>query len=185
MRKILAQAMVSLDGYIEDSKNKIDWHVVDSEYHTYSLELLKSADYLAFGRKTYEHMAAFWPTPLAESLFPETRKQMNETNKIVVSSTLKEANWKSTELINEDIASYFHDLKKGPSNQNIVILSSSILSDYLLNEQLIDEYHIIVNPILLGGGTPYFKKTPAKLRLVESSPFSSGNVRLRYTPIYN
>ncbi|WP_413377971.1 dihydrofolate reductase family protein [Alkalihalobacillus sp. 1P02AB] len=184
MRKILAQVMVSLDGYIEDSKNKIDWHVVDSEYHSYSLELLKSADYLVFGRKTYEHMAAFWPTPMTENLFPETAKQMNETQKIVISSTLKEANWKSTELINQDVASYFQELKKESNNKNIVILSSSVLSDYLLKQKLIDEFHIIVNPVLLGGGTPYFKKSTAKLRLVETHSFLSGNVRLRYAPIY-
>ncbi|KMK78284.1 dihydrofolate reductase family protein [Alkalihalobacillus pseudalcaliphilus] len=195
MRKVIAQVMLSVDGYFEDAKQRLDWHHVDQSYHQYSEELLHQTDYLLFGRKTYEHMASFWPTDHAYSLFPKTANYMNQTPKIVASHTMKDSNWLQTEIINEGLYIRIYDLKNEDKKGYILLLASAQLNDALLKNQLLDELHVIVTPILLGQGTPYFKDASVRLQLLESrvlgadqksqpTDHTSGNLLLRYKPLY-
>lgn len=181
MRKLIAQTVVSLDGYFEGTNQSIDWHYVDDDYGEYAAELLRSVDGILFGRITYELMVQYWPTPQAISNDPVIAKLMNEHQKIVISKTLERADWQNTRIINKDFAEKIRMLKQQPG-KDLVILGSGRLVAELTKIGLIDEYQLMVNPILLGQGNPLFHGIDhrVKLRLTQCKAFPSGNVLLCY-----
>ncbi|GAK11210.1 dihydrofolate reductase family protein [Geomicrobium sp. JCM 19039] len=181
MRKIISQMMISLDGFIEGLNQELNWHHVDDEYHKYTEEMLYSVDAILYGRKTYQHMKNFWPTEFAIEKFPAIAERMNNLPKIVFSSTLNDVDWNDTTLIKEKVNDYLMELKQQPG-KDLVILGSSDFVSFLTNINLVDEYQVIVNPVILGGGKPYFKNiTDCKLlKLVRAKVFKSGNVLLCY-----
>ncbi|MFA1819296.1 dihydrofolate reductase family protein [Virgibacillus oceani] len=181
MRKIISQMMISLDGFIEGANQELDWHHVEEEYHNYAGELLHSVDAILYGRKTYQHMKGFWPTDFANEKFPVIAERMNYLPKIVFSSTLHDVDWKDTTLIKEKVEDYIMELKH-QSGKDLIILGSSDLVSFLTNIGLVDEYHVIVNPVILGGGKSYFHniKDRKPLNLVRTKVFQSGNVLLNY-----
>lgn len=101
MRKIFGFLMVTLDGYHATSDGDLFWHNVDAEFHEFAVAQLDDADTLLFGRKTYDHMAAFWPSPAALQALPATAERMNDYQKIVVSRTLTCADWAPTTIIRD------------------------------------------------------------------------------------
>lgn len=175
--------MVTLDGFFEGPKSwEIDWHnyTWGEELEQLSIEQLKSADLLLFGRVTYEGMAAYWTT--AEGEEGEVAELMNSIPKIVFSRTLKKAEWNNTRLVKnaeEEVAK----LKQQPG-KDILIFGSANLSSALMQKGLIDEYRLGLNPIILGGGNPLFKPSPERMnmKLLEARPLKSGCVILRYQP---
>lgn len=181
MRKIIYQMMLTLDGYYSGPAGEIDWHVVDEEFQRYSIEFLQSIDTLMFGRKTFEMMESFWATEVGKAADPIVAGYMNEINKIVFSTSMNTVNWKNARLITENIAEAIVELKQSPG-KDIAIFGSSIFVNSLANHQLIDEYRIIVNPVLLGEGKSIFQGVTnhKTLKLVETKRFKSGNVLLRY-----
>ncbi|HEX6533581.1 MAG TPA: dihydrofolate reductase family protein [Gemmatimonadaceae bacterium] len=181
MRQLIMWNLVTLDGYFEGPKSwEIDWHddVWGEELQRLSVEQLKGADTLLFGRVTYEGMAAYWSTAKGE-----VADFMNGIAKVVVSSTLERAEWNNTTLVKSDAAGEVAKLKRQPG-KNMFIFGSADLSATLMRHGLIDEYRLGVVPIVLGGGNPLFKGSPEriKLELLQARPLTTGCVILRYRP---
>ncbi|TGK23193.1 dihydrofolate reductase [Leptospira yasudae] len=181
MKKVILQQMISLDGYFEGPQRSIDWHVVDKEFNEYAVDFLNSVDTLLFGRVTYELMAGYWTTADALRDDPIVAAKMNELRKVVYSKTLKKADWENTKLISSNLIEEIRALKNEPG-KDIAIFGSSDLSVPLIEDGLIDELRIFVNPVLLGGGKPLFQgiHQRIKLKLTQTRTFRSGNVLLYY-----
>jgi len=183
MRKIIFQMMTTVDGYFEGPNKELDWHVLDDEFIQNAVDLLNSADTLLFGRVTYQMMAAYWPTAEVIAADPVIAERMNNLPKIVFSTTLKTVDWQNSRLVNGNSMEEIRKLKQQPG-KNIVIFGSSDLAVSLTKAGLIDEYRIIVNPVVLGGGKTLLagldKRFP--LKLVEARIFSSGTVLLSCRP---
>jgi dihydrofolate reductase len=181
MRKVIFQMMVTLDGYFEGPNREIDWHNVDEEFNEYAVDLLSSVDTLLLGRVTYELMSGYWPTPSATSDDPIVANKMNTLPKIVFSKTLEKAEWENTRLVKENIGEEISKLKQQPG-KDLAIFGSSDLALTFIHLNLIDEYRIIVNPVVLGKGKPLFKGIHDRLnlRLLKTKQFRSGNVLLCY-----
>ncbi|KYG29212.1 dihydrofolate reductase family protein [Alkalihalobacillus trypoxylicola] len=183
MRKIIAQIMVSIDGYMEDSEHQLTWHVIDDEYHSYSYSLMETCDKLIFGRKTFEHMSHFWPTEKAKSSLPYIAAKMNNLKKLIISNTLNNTSWENSNIVHDQIVETLKSLKQ-KSGKNLLILASSELVHFLLSHQLIDEIHYIINPVALGNGVSYFKMNDIKrvFSVLDVKSFSSGNILIIYSP---
>lgn len=183
MRKLYLFNFVTLDGFFEGAgKWELDWHNVDEEFQEFAIGQLNETDLLLFGRVTYEGMAGYWTTPDALKNDPIVAGKMNSIPKIVFSRTLKEASWNNTRLIKENVAEEVLKLKSQPG-KDIGILGSAALASTLIRQSLIDEYRIMLNPVVLGSGMPLFEGVENRmtLRLLRSRSFKSGNVLLCYT----
>jgi len=181
MRKLIMWNMVTLDGFFEGPKSwELDWHnyVWGDELEQLSLEQLKAADMLLFGRVTYQGMAEYWTS--AEG---EIADFMNKVPKVVFSRTLEKAEWNNTRLVKANAEEEVARLKQQPG-KDMLIFGSANLSATLMQNGLIDEYRLGINPIVLGGGNPLFKPSPhrMKMKLLEARPLKSGCVILRYKP---
>ena len=183
MRKLLVFNLVTLDGYFEGPNRDISWHNVDAEFNEYAVAMLDSVDMLLFGRVTYDLMAGFWPTPDAIKNDPVVAEKMNSLPKIVFSKTLKKVEWNNTRLVKENIEEEIKNMKNQPGKDMALLGSGSILSGFT-QRGLIDEYRIMVNPVVLGDGKPMFKgiKDRLKLELIQTRTFHNGNVLLYYQP---
>ncbi|MCX6169792.1 MAG: dihydrofolate reductase family protein [Ignavibacteriales bacterium] len=184
MRKLFWFNLVTLDGYFEGPNREIDWHNVDEEFNELAIEQLKSLDLLLFGRVTYELMASYWPTETAMRDDPIVADKMNSISKIVFSKTLEKAEWENTKLIRWNVEEEISILKQEPG-KDIAIFGSAELVSTFTQKSLIDEYRIMVNPVVLGNGNPLFKGFNQKfhLKLINSKTFNSGNVLLYYKPL--
>jgi dihydrofolate reductase len=185
MRKIIVFNFVSVDGHFADSEGEIEWHNYDDEMGAYSIEQLKSLSALLFGKTTYELMASYWPTADGIESEPEVAGIMNTLPKIVFSETLKDVEdgpvWKNVTV--------FHEIKpeevlklKEQAGGDIAIFGSGTIVQQLTNLGLIDEYRLIINPLILGDGKPLLRdiKHTRKLRLIRTRVFQNGNVLLCY-----
>ena len=176
--------MVSLDGYLEGPGGELDWHIVDKEFFDYAEDMLNSVDCILFGRKTYEMMAAYWPTPDVKLNDPVIANKMNTLPKIVFSKTLTSVQWENSSLIGDHIQETILNLK-GQTGKDMVILGSGSIVSAFTKMGLIDEYRIIINPVILGAGKLQFTGNLDKkmLKLADVKKFSSGIVTLYYQPI--
>ena len=183
MRKIFLFMIVSLDGYYEGPNGDISWHNVDDEFNEFAVQQTSEVDTLLFGRKTYEGMASYWPTEAAINNDPIVAGLMNSLPKIVISTTLDSDDWDNSRLVKENVAEEISKLKQGPGKE-IAIFGSSDLAVSLAQMGLVDEYRIMVNPVILGDGKPLFKGARDKLglKLIKTRIFKSGNVLLYYQP---
>ena len=175
--------MVTLDGFFEGANHNISWHNVDAEFNEFANAQLDSVDMLLFGRVTYELMAVYWPTAAAANDEPVTAAAMNRLPKIVFSRMLSGAAWQNTRLVKENIGEEITKLKAQPG-RDMIIFGSSDLSVALIQAGLIDEFRIMVNPVVLGKGTTLFNgiRERLNLRLLTTQTFHSGNVLLYYQP---
>ncbi len=185
MRKLIHFVHVSVDGFIEGPNGQFDWPVLGPQLSAYSLELTSRADTFLYGRVVWEMMAGFWPR--AESLSTDPHDLAfapiwRKTSKIVFSTTLRNADW-NTRVINGDLAGEVTALKQQPGG-DMVLFGGARLAAALTRLGLIDEYHIVVHPVVLGGGTPLFLEPENRinLQLIESRTFDSQSVLLRYRP---
>jgi dihydrofolate reductase len=183
MRKVLFFMMTSLNGFYERGRWEIDWHNVDDEFSDFAIEQLNAVDTLLFGRVTYEGMASYWPTPAASDDSPVIAEKMNSLPKIVFSKTLDAVAWNNTRLVRDDAAEEVAKLKE-QAGKDVIVMGSSDLAVSLAERGLIDEFRIMVNPILLGEGKPVFKGLhgDVRLKLLQTRTFKSGNVLLTYAP---
>ncbi len=183
MRKVIFQMLTTLDGYFEGPDKEIDWHNVDDEFNNFAKDVLNNVDTLIFGRVTYQLMADYWPSVDALKDDPVVAGYMNSLNKIVVSKTLKSVEWNNTKLIRQNVDDEILKLKKQPGKA-IVIFGSSDLTVSLMKNNLVDEFRILINPVILGKGKPLFQglNERYKLKLVSTQAFNSGNVMLIYKP---
>lgn len=184
MRKISVFNFVTLDGYFEGPNRDISWAQHDAEGDDYSVEGLKSGATLLFGRVTYELMSTYWPTPLALKNSPVVAEGMNNADKIVFSRTMKQADWKNTKLMQDNIVKEMKKMKQMPGKDMTVLGSGSILTQFA-QHGLIDEYQILVEPVVLGAGTPLLKGLEPRLdlRLTSTRKFKNGSVLLVYQPM--
>ena len=152
-----------------------DWIIKGEEFFAYAEDMLRSADTLLFGRTTYLLMAGYWPFAAKD----EIAEHMNHLAKVVFSGTLEKADWNNSRLVKTDAAEEVLRLKQQPG-KDIVILGSATLASFLLQQGLIDEYRVILNPVLIGAGNPLFKeiKQTLRLRLQQTKLFATGVVVL-------
>jgi len=183
MRKLFSFNMMTLDGFFEGPNGDINWHNAENEeFNEFAIEQTSSVDTLLFGRKTYELMASYWPTETARTSDPIIADLMNRLSKIVFSRTLENPDWNNTRLIRENAQQEVTNLKMQPGRDMAIFGSANLISSLM---DVIDEHRVMVNPILLGGGSPLFKPTvdKVKLKLVNVRQFNSGNVLLTYKPV--
>jgi dihydrofolate reductase len=188
MRKIFLFMMVSLDGYFEAPGHDLSWHHVDEEFNDFAQAQMKEADTILFGRRTYQLMESYWPTKSALEDDPEVAQLINNTLKIVVSKSLEKVSetkiWKHVRLITNKAEDQIRNLKKEKGG-DIILLASSNLCVSLLEWNLLDEIRLMVNPVVIGKGTPLFEglKDKLNLKLTKSRNFANGNVLLTYIPV--
>jgi dihydrofolate reductase len=184
MRKIIVFENITLNGMMAGPKGELDWAIQDAEVTDYTREGGDTIDTFVFGRVTYDMMAMFWPTPAGKSANPVFANALNKAQKIVFSRTLKKAEWQPTEVIPEIDKEKVIKEKERPFKDIMIFGSRSIVSQ-LTRLGLIDEYQLMVNPIILGKGLPLFDETLGKvnLKLVRSRAFKSGLELLVYQPI--
>lgn len=184
MRKITAFNFVTLNGYFKGPNGDISWHKHGTEENEYAADMLKSGNTLLFGRVTYELMVSYWPTLDAIKNDPIVAKGMNYADKIVFSRTLKKVEWKNARLVKDNIAEEIKKMKQMPGKDMTLLGSGSILTQFA-EQGLIDEYQIMVDPVVLGDGTPILKNIKQKLdlKLTSTRTFKSGVVVLCYQPV--
>ncbi len=178
MRKVIASEYLTLDGVMEEP-GKWSFQFWSEEAAKFKFDELFASDALLLGRVTYQGFAAAWPTMTDTGEFGE---RMNSLPKHVVTTTLPELEWNSTP-IKENIAEEVSRLKQQPG-QDILIYGSADLIHTLMQHDLIDEYRLMVYPIVLGSGKRLFREGSETkvLKLVETKTFSSGVVVLTYQP---
>jgi dihydrofolate reductase len=179
MARLIMWNLMTLDGFVEGLNRDISWHldVWGDELERLSIDQLKSAGGLMFGRVTYELMANYWPNAGGEV---EVADFMNALPKYVFSRTLTRSDWHNTQLFNDDLPATVARLKR-ENAKDIFLFGSADLAASLIPHGLIDEFRIAVNPILLGGGSPLFKPGERlKLKLLDAKTHSTGIVLLRY-----
>lgn len=183
MRKVIFFMLTSLDGYFEGLDRDINWHNVDDEFNEFAIKQTGEFGMLLFGRVTYELMASYWPTEAAKRDDPIVAGLMNSLPKIVFSKTLEKTDWENTRLVKNNYIEEISKLKQ-QSGKDIAIFGSSDLTVTLMEHGLVDEYRIMINPIVLGNGKPLFKgvKHKINLKLMNTKTFKSGNVLLYYEP---
>ena len=184
MNKLTVFNFVTLNGYFQGPNRDLSWHRHGQEESEYAVEGLKSGSTLLFGRITYEQMAGFWPTPDAIRNAKVVAEGMNKADKIVFSRTLKKAAWNNTRLVKDNMVEEIKRLKQIPGKGLTVLGSGSILIQ-LGEAGLIDEYQFMIDPVLLGDGTPIFKNIRHRLdlKLTLTRNFKSGAVLLCYQPL--
>jgi dihydrofolate reductase len=125
MRKVIVFNQVSLDGYFTDANGDMSWaHKHDPEWLEFVNGNAKGGGEALYGRKTYELMASYWPTPMAMQQAPVVAKAMNEMPKTVFSKKMRKAEWSNTRLVNDGLAAEVRKMKKA-SGPNIVIMEAA------------------------------------------------------------
>jgi len=187
MRKLVVFNHVSLDGYFVDVNGDMSWAKADhqdEEWNAFVADNASGGGVLVFGRITYELMAGFWPTPFAIENMPIVAEGMNSMPKVVFSRTLDQASWNNSKLVKGDMVAEIRKMKKEPG-EGMAILGSGNIVSQLAQEGLIDEYQIVVNPVVLGKGRTMFDgiKEKLNLKLTKTRTFGNGNVVLWYEPM--
>lgn len=185
MRKITLFNRISLDGFYASPDGGIDWFVQDSGLDKYVMGSgSPGPGAVLLGRITYQMFESVWPHVARDPNAPAEAKQMadslNRITKVVFSNTLKELTWENSMLLQGDAAEQVSKMKQENGSDMIIFGSGSIVQP-LASAGLIDEYLLIVTPVILGAGKSMFedvKKTG--LKLVEEKAFSTGNVLLTY-----
>ena len=185
MRKLVLFMHTSLDGFVAGPNGEMDWITVDDEMFEYAGQRTRDADTALYGRITWQMMESYWPTaadqPAATKHDIEHSRWYNTVAKVVVSRTMKGTKLTNTRIVGDNFTDDIAKLKQG-AGKEIVMFGSPTVAHALMTENLIDDYWIFVNPILLGEGIPLFKgiRDRTALRLVASHAFSSGVVCLHH-----
>lgn len=182
MRKIIVSDIISIDGYFEGMNHDLSWFKVNEEFLDYAKQQLLEVDAILFGRITYEHMAAYWPN--AKDNDAVITEKMNSLQKIVFSKSLESVEWNNATLIKGSANDEVKKLKQQPGKDMVIFGSGTLVSEFT-QAKLIDEYRLIVNPVILGNGNPLFKSLNEKLdlKLTGTKVLSSGVVILYYQPV--
>ncbi len=182
MSKLIQWNVITLDGFFEGAKSwELDWmqSTFNDELEAFSIEQLRSAGMLLFGRVTYEGMATYWQT--AKDTVAEF---MNSLPKTVFSQTMEQADWANTKLVKDDPVNAVRELKKQVEG-NIFVFGSGKLCAALLEAGLFDEIRLALAPLVLGRGATLFGRdlSRTEMKLLEAQPLSNGYVILRYEPV--
>lgn len=190
MRKLIVTEFYSLDGLMSDPEDKQDWVTTtfSQDMGKYVEEVYVDADTLFLGAVTYLIMAAYWPTANTNSEAfdgdAEGAQTMNSIHKVVFSKKLKALAWNNSTLKTEIVPEEIKKMKQEPGKNMLVAGSASIVQQ-LANFGLIDEYHLLVHPIVLGNGKPLFQgiRQRQNLKLISTEVFTNSVVLLRYEPL--
>jgi dihydrofolate reductase len=181
MRKLIAAMNMTLDGFCDHTAMN-----ADDEIHQHYSELLSNAGTLIYGRVTYQLMESYWPTvvknPTGNKSTDEFAVLIENLSKIVFSRTLKNVDWKNTELKKEIIKEEILQLKQ-QTGKSILVGSPSLIVAFAQLD-LIDEYQLSVHPTILGAGLSLFKniKDRINLKLLKTKTFGCGAITLYYEP---
>ncbi len=187
MRKLVVFNHVTLDGYFVGANGDMSWAYGgndDPEFKAFVADNASGGGQLLFGRITYDLMASYWPTPNAIKNDPVVAEGMNSMPKVVFSRTLDRPLWSNTTLVKGDVATEVRRMKNEPG-QGMAILGSGSIVAQLTPEGLIDEYQVVVNPVILGSGRTMFDgiRKELNLKLTNTRTFRNGKVYLCYEPI--
>jgi dihydrofolate reductase len=180
MRRLFLHINVSADGYIADAVGDIDWHFSDEEFQRYLDDLLESVDGMLFGRVAFERLAVYWPTA-GDEVSPLQARKMHELPKYVLSRTLERTDWHNSYLLGDDPATAIAELKR-QDGRDLALFAGARAAQTAVRLGVLDELRLIINPVLLGGGTRLFEAAYPKseLRLTHTRRFASGAMLLTY-----
>ena len=184
MRKLTVFNFMTLNGFYKGPNEDISWHKDDDEEKdAFASEGSKSGSVLLFGRVTYQMMESYWPTGMAKKDYPDVAEGMNTSEKIVFSKTLKSTNWNNARIVRTSPVDEVKKLKKENGN-DLTVLGSGTIVTLLAENNLVDTYMLMLDPVVLGDGTPIFHgiKRQPDLKLKESRQFKSGVMMLTYQP---
>jgi dihydrofolate reductase len=183
MRKIIATEFYSLDGLMSDPNDTMDWvrNSFDPELGKYEGELYDKSDTLLLGRVTFKIFENYWPTDEIDPDDVEMARKINNMTKIVFSKSLKSVDWNNSKLLNKIDPKEISRLKQS-QGKNLLIVGSASIVQQLTNLELIDEYHFVFFPIILGAGKTLFKNIEhqIKLKLLKTVVFQNGAVLAYY-----
>jgi dihydrofolate reductase len=191
LRRLFMFMTISVDGFFEGRNHDISWHNVDEEFNKFAIEQLRETDAILFGRRTYELFEDTWPKAADDPRMSKDNLEIagliNNMNKIVFSKTLKKVeekeSWRNVKLIREVNPEVIKRWKQEPGKD--LGIGGNNLAVSFARVGLIDEIRIMVDPVVLGKGTPLFEgiKDKLNLRLLKTRTFKSGNVLLYYQPV--
>jgi len=185
MGRLLVYNFVSANGYFKGPNEDISWaHQNPSQEESdFAAENAQGGAILLFGRKTYEIMASYWPTPQGKQNNPGVAEGMNKAEKIVFSKTLKRADWDNTRIVSGNIEEEVKKLKR--SEKDITVLGSGSIVNQLAEAGLVDEFQIMIHPVAVNNGTAFLKDIHKKIELAlrKTKSFKSGIVLLCYQPM--
>jgi dihydrofolate reductase len=179
MRKIIEQAVVTLDGQISTPQNWLPTRWA-GEFEEHSKDLLFSVDALLYGRVSYESHAEVWPT--LEESFGDYAVRMNAIPKHVASRTLTEVEWNAT-LLGDDVVDAVRELKERPGGDVLKVGTGGSFSRTLLEHRLVDEYLFWLFPVIAGGGARLYEGIDTTdFDLIDVKRLENGILGLTYVP---
>jgi dihydrofolate reductase len=182
MAKLIYVANVTLDGYTEDAHGRFDWTAPTDEYFTFITDLVRPVGAYLLGRRMYETMAVWEtdPTLAAQSeLMADFANVWQAADKIVYSTTLHEVSTANTRLERRFDADSVRDIKTSATGD--VTVGGPTLAAHAFDAGLVDECHLFVGPVLVGGGKSAFPSDArTELELLDEHRFGNGVVYLRY-----
>jgi dihydrofolate reductase len=185
MRRIVSFVHLSLDGFVASTTGGLDWITINDELFAYVEQRILKTDTALYGRKTFQMMEAYWPTaadkPDASAHDIEHSRWYKNAHKLVLSRTLKPGSDPLTKIISSELKDEISRIRQSHGSE-ILVFGSPGATHSLMAENLIDEYWLFVNPVVLGQGIPLFKNIQQKtaLKLYASKVFESGVVSLQY-----
>lgn len=185
MGKLIFSMHVSVDGFVAGPKGEMDWIHVDDEIFSWVAELTEEADTALYGRVTFEMMEAYWPTadrqPGASTHDIDHSRWYNRVQKVVLSRSKQSFPGKNIRVLSGDLPAEINACKR-ERRKNIIIFGSPSAVHSLLDEKLIDEFRLFINPVILAEGIPLFRgiHDRTKLTLMTSKEFSSGVTGVHY-----
>ncbi len=183
MATLSAFLFISLNGAFKGPKGDISWHRHGNEEQSFAAEGANARSTLIFGRKTFQMMASWWPTPMAAQAMPDVARGMNASPKVVFSRSLKRTDWENSRIIRTDPVRAIRKMKS-TQDGHLTILGSGSIVTLCVEHGLLDELQIMVDPVLLASGVPLVKgmTRTVDLELTSHRVFRSGTVLLRYKP---
>ena len=186
MKKLTVFNHITLDGYFVGLNGDFSWARTGNDDPEYSAWVAGNASgdgQMLFGRVTYDLMAGYWPTAMADQHDPIVAKRMNSMQKVVFSRTMDKASWSNTRLVKGDLLSEIRKMKNEPGPDMVILGSGNIIAQ-LAPENLIDEYQMVVDPVVLGKGRTMFEgiSKMLSLKLTNTRTFNNGKIYLRFEP---
>jgi dihydrofolate reductase len=180
MRKLIVSVWITLDG-VFDAELMGEWYApFDSESRqNYTRDGILASDAFMFGRETYEMLAPYWSSLKNNEM--GVADKLNSAPKYIVSSSLKTAGWNNSTIISKNVADEIIKLKQQPGNE-IQVEGSAILVESLMKADLVDEYRLLIHPIIMGKGKSFFKDSmhTKGLKLIKTEPLDKGVIALYY-----
>jgi dihydrofolate reductase len=192
MRKLKLQVQMSIDGYIAGLNGEMDWIVWnwDDKLKNYVFESTEPVDTIILGRKMTDGFVSYWSDVMTKPDDPSSidrshafAKKMIETPKVVFTKTLKKSQWANTNIATGDLTDEITKLK-GLKGKDIIVYGGASFDSSLIRAGLIDEFHLLINPVAIGNGMTIFKDLNEiqKFTLIKSVTFDCGIVALHYEP---